>query len=128
VKEVDRVWLACAIDGEGTINEQLKRGKYKTIKVQIGNTSEEFIKKASKLMRTKYYRIHRATRKPFFIVEACKRNLVLEILREVLPHLIIKRDIAEKEIEWIQKNPPLSPSECLKRAHEARRKKFAKLW
>jgi hypothetical protein len=121
LSETQKVWLACAIDGEGSISMK-KNG---LIVVTIANTCEEYVRRASELMNANYYKLKEATAtsKAPYQAQVCSKPKVLELLKELLPYFIVKREKAQQSIDWIQKHPPLSQEEKNRRVSEGKRKR-----
>ena len=105
--EVDKSWLACAIDGEGSVGLRTvgtKREQY--VRIQIANTDYQFMKKISKLTNTKitvrnHYEGHLG-KKVIYWVTINKHKNVLTILELILPYLIIKKKKSKKIILFIK--------------------------
>ena len=106
-KEVDKSWLACAIDGEGSVGIRTigtKREQY--VRIQIANTDYQFMKKVSKLTNTKitarnHYEGHLG-KKIVYWVTINKHKDVLTTLKLILPYLIIKKKKSKKIILFIK--------------------------
>lgn len=108
--EVEKVWLACAIDGEGEIGMQrskMRRGKGYTFQGFIGlsNTHRGFIDygyglcgATSEIQSQKRYENQAPTWR--FRVNASSR--VRGILEAILAYLIIKRGHAETLLEFYE--------------------------
>jgi hypothetical protein len=91
--ELDKVWLACAIDGEGHISIT----KYPEI--IIINTNYAFVAKAARLMKAN---VKPRKDGPYFRARKRKSSIVVAVLEQLLPYLIIKREDAEKAIAIIK--------------------------
>jgi len=93
VKSEDLDWLACAIDGEGTIS-----GNPKSInprfQIAVYNTDYSFAKKAADLMGVKpcplKYKVKGETR-IIYSAYTSRKMTVLKILKQVESRLVIKR-------------------------------------
>lgn len=102
----EAAWLACAIDGEGTLSILDDRGVV-SVRLSVYNTSEEFIRRAEKLMEAHVYRTEPGTasplsRRPIFSAQIGAHEKVLTILHQILPFLIIKRKKALEAIRRIE--------------------------
>jgi len=92
--EVDKAWLAAAIDGEGTISI-VKRGVF----VGVYNKNYDFLLKVQKLFGdgiggiTKHSSCHKYV--------CFRQDINLKILSEILPYLIIKKDNAVQCIDFL---------------------------
>lgn len=110
LSEVEKVWLACAIDGEGEIGMQrskMRRGKGYTFQgfVGLSNTHRGFIDygyglcgATSEIQSQKRYGNQAPTWR--FRVNASSR--VRGILEAILPYLIIKKERAETLLEFYE--------------------------
>ncbi len=102
MKPIDASWLASAIDGEGWIYFREKP----TAQVVVGvcNTYRAYVEKASKLMETTItIQMHGGFgRKMVYRTLTKGHEKSLRTLNAILPFLIIKREKAEKAIEFIQ--------------------------
>lgn len=99
MEEVDKAWLAAAIDGEGSI------GVYKkAVKITIHNANEDFLKKAfslfdgaggisKRLMKSGNY---------CFILNISRQDVVLNVLERILPYLIVKKSNALLCIDFLK--------------------------
>jgi hypothetical protein len=105
----DTIWLACAIDGEGSIimvgvgNPRSGTQKY-TSYVSVTNTNCDFIEKAASIMGTKITP-HQSTfpnSKECFVTITGKQSKIKVILERVLPFLIIKEEHAKLVLEWVE--------------------------
>jgi hypothetical protein len=103
LKDEDLVWLAAAIDGEGSIIHSVnhKRGT-ECWKVEVFNTNREFVEKAAKILGGRIYvREHENPNwSPCYHTEVADRKKLKELLPKLLPYLIIKRGLAQKALEW----------------------------
>ncbi|MEW6557205.1 MAG: LAGLIDADG family homing endonuclease [Elusimicrobiota bacterium] len=90
-------WLSAAIDGEGSIgvNE-----KYNVIWVSISNTNKDFINYAKKLLHGNILiRPKTEKRKTLYKTEIGSKEKISCVLRQVIPFLLIKKDIAKTVLE-----------------------------
>ena len=104
--EVEKSWLACAIDGEGSLGIRstgLKRNQYS--RFMVANTDYKFIKKVSKLTEGKITTQRQSKghlgKKTVYWVTINKHKDVLDILKQILPYLIIKKKKAKRIITFI---------------------------
>lgn len=106
MKEVDKAWLACAIDGEGNIQiRKYKRNTRSPVTIQITNTDRNFLERAKEIVPEGHiYPVRRRRRneRPVYTFNLCEHKAVLNTLVEILPYLIIKKRLAEEAIEFIQ--------------------------
>lgn len=84
VSKEDINWLASAIDGEGSICINNKTG---LVQVVVYNKNYEYAKKAADLMGCKVYQL----RSGIYSAYTNRKMTVLKILKQVEPHLVIKR-------------------------------------
>lgn len=121
---LERVWLACAIDGEGTVffrdnyNDPKFRGRERgrKIGILITNSDFEFISKAKEILGSNKVSFSdrgghrkRIYRTGIFSIDQC-----LDILTQIAPYLIIKQQKAKFIIKHFEQRPRL------KRTEEAR--------
>lgn len=105
IKKEDAIWLACAIDAEGTIS---LRKTYKTGLLQpiasIKNTSKEFIHKFQTLSDTGHHtsKENPPNRKPVYRVEFSRTSFVYAFLIKIKPYLVIKKRHAKLILEFIK--------------------------
>lgn len=93
---VECAWLSCAIDSEGTI--MIFDGKYKTVSLSIANTDENYINYIVMItgVDMKYKSPKRKpNHKPLFTWKIGQHEVVKSILRQVLPYMIVKKNLAE---------------------------------
>ena len=108
MKEIDKAWLAAAVDGEGSIfmikheSKVVKRGFTWRVKLSISNNILAFCKHAQKIANMgRIYtnmRIHEKYKNltHMWVVEAKE---IKQLLIQIKPHLIIKQKQAELVIE-----------------------------
>lgn len=110
VLEADKAWLACAIDGEGSvvIRKGYVKGKgpiYFPI-VSVNNTDARFIEKSRSLFVdlcggcSSRNVVHANGWKPVYRVEVSSFKRVVPLLETILPYLIIKYDRAKNVLAW----------------------------
>lgn len=102
-QEIEKVWLACAIDTDGWIG--IAKTPYGlTPRIRIYNTHLGFVQHAAKLIHRKIKIDIRVTnhpngsRKPCYRVDISGKPCV-SILKEILPYLIIKKERANEGIK-----------------------------
>jgi hypothetical protein len=98
----DLQWLACAIDGEGSIC-----GNNKRFQLTVYNTNYDFAKRAADLIGTKPYPIHyniKGESKIIYSAYTSKKMTILKILSQVEPYLVIKMGNAREVIDSILKS------------------------
>lgn len=104
-------WLAGVIDGEGSIGLYNYGREGRRVLVQIGNTNEKFVKKVravigcgSSVRRHKFASSHKG-RKPMY--HYCLKGSIrcYFVLKQVLPYLIIKKQLAKKILKEIKDLP-----------------------
>lgn len=108
LSEPEKAWLACAVDTDGHIGLKLqsasrhKGGKiyhYKYVMPIIGfsNTHEGIVDKFSKLIEAKPYKSKQGKpyeKRPIFRVSTQNTRKIYEILIQILPYLIAKKERA----------------------------------
>ena len=111
---VECAWLAGVIDGEGSIGlyDYGKQGR--RVMVQATNTNEEFVAKVralvgagSSVMRCYYTsKLAKEPRKLPIYQWGLKGSIrCVEVLKQITPYLIIKKDLALKIIKEVETNP-----------------------
>lgn len=111
LSEIEKVWLACAIDAEGCIGFRHNNG-YKAPFISVVNSHRGWAEYAQFLTGGSFY-IQEDKRgfQTIFKVEIHKRRMVSWVLGQILPYLIIKKDKAIAILEW-QANQPLDQAEA----------------
>ena len=115
--EADRVWLAAVIDCEGTIclgksARKSKRADGSVVRyvtytaiIHLTNTYRPMLERAALLMGTHeavQRRGSRLGRKPVYSVFLRDRKRLLDVLIEIEPHLMEKRELAQRLIDWLR--------------------------
>lgn len=113
LNEVEKAYLACALDSEGTISLFKRKRKYGGMKrfrdhfcprVKIGNSNDEFISYLHSLVGGYIYRnISNKKRNPNWkivkVIVIARWKEISILLEQVLPYMIIKKRQAELLIE-----------------------------
>lgn len=104
-------WLACAVDGEGTITviDARRRGQTQHVYVPIvtvSNCNRAFISRATRLIRQSCgagatCRAHNGVNYPVLKSQVVSQKSCAVLLVDLLPHLIVKRGRAEAILTWI---------------------------
>lgn len=128
--ETDKSWLACAIDSEGSVffrdnTSDLKfksRERGRKVSVVVTNNNYEYITKAQNLLGSNKVSFNdrggnrkRTYRTGIFGIEDC-----LNILNQILPYMIVKRDKVKHMIEHFNKRPRLKRCEVAKQKQSKR--------
>lgn len=112
MNQIEKVWLACAIDAEGSMSLHFtfhKRANSKPIfcaSIEISNTNQDFIKRVSEITgvtsRSKpYLRFDKKHHSPCY-TWGIQRALELEyVLKQIYPYLIIKKTHADVIFKFI---------------------------
>ena len=113
--EVEKVWLACAIDGEGSIQAKDHEGKRAPqVQLFVYNTNVEFVNNAVRILggsKTLDHDNHSwmerhnsfaGFRQQCYRAQCSNHRDTLPILKQILPYLIIKRAKAEKAIQLLE--------------------------
>jgi len=115
----EKTWLAAAIDGEGCLSltfqnhvSATKRRSSQIIPhIRIDNTNPEFCKRAYEITGIGHFRIKDKRRgwqtldskhKVLFTWEDRRQNDITDVLTQILPFLIIKRERAQILINYIE--------------------------
>lgn len=117
LSEVEKAWLAAAIDGEGTIyygmHKSSKRIPFKLYTfVEIANTNREFLENAVRIcgggrIKLMKHVVPRPNRKPCYGFWLARGGTEI-ILPQVLPYLIIKREKAIACLRFLKEHPGIS--------------------
>jgi len=106
MKEVDKAWLAAAVDGEGCIGVY-KNGRGGTyFHFEIVNTNYAFLKKCLDICESGKITVKSEKNgncNRCFIFKICKKESAIKVLEEILPYLIIKRTRAKHTLSWLEK-------------------------
>lgn len=90
-------WLSSAIDGEGSIGFDKKT---RVLRVAVYNTNKEFIDYAQKLLNGNIFiRPKTEIRKVLYRVEIGGKENIINILQQIIPYLLIKKNIAIEVLE-----------------------------
>jgi hypothetical protein len=106
--EMEKVWLACAIDCEGHISFFEVKGRtkpYTRVVLGVTNTSPAFLLRLKDLLpigRIERLKALPTTRTPCYKFMIKGQAKVLSVLQAVEPYLVIKRDKANLAIEFLQ--------------------------
>ncbi len=103
--EAEKAWLASAIDGEGSIIHTNR-----TLLIAVFNTNLDYCKETARLFGTNANISKRESKvkgwKTCYRAVLCGRIAVKEVLQQIMPYLIIKKEHATKLVNWINNNPP----------------------
>lgn len=114
----EKTWIACALDSEGSITEQICDEKKPCrgcphIQIEISNANREYINKIVAIVPDGTIRIKPNPpfgTKPLHVWRLMKQRSVLSLLREIEPHLIIRREKAKEILNRYSQRPvPLHP-------------------
>lgn len=104
--EPEKAWLACAIDGEGSIEPGLCwcRGKPQFHpRILVFNTSLSFVNEAERILGTdvKTRPVNVTTnKKTEYRAGLYDHKGIISILEQIFPYLIVKKEYAEVAIAW----------------------------
>lgn len=108
LSEKDKVWVACAIDCEGSLGVALtKRGFYNPF-ISINNTKRELVQHFRTLIGCLNKHIQLVTRKEIdprknvYAFHLGSASLIYHLLCQIRPYLIIKGQQADLVIEFIE--------------------------
>ena len=109
--KLEAVWLACAIDGEGSFGIYTYIGDGRRALIQIGHTDPKFVKEfrriigcGSSVIRTKHGKQHKG-KKPIYHYSLKGSARCYDVLMQVVPYLITKKAKAKKVIREIERKP-----------------------
>jgi hypothetical protein len=107
---VERAWLAGVIDGEGSIyiskvkSENSKRGFVYAAYLSASNSNFEFVTKVRDIIGRGYVGIKKEKR--FDWSDGCEykgsASVLRGILPQILPHLVIKHEVARRMLEFLE--------------------------
>lgn len=114
LSEVQKTWLACAIDAEGAVGlsaipqKRANKQKVRVYKphVQVGNTYFQFIEHFKELLykRLKIIELDHSgkNQKNVYLYSIFSMPEVYSVLKTISPYLIIKKKQAELVLKWIE--------------------------
>lgn len=99
----DKIWLSGVLDCDGMIGPRRRSdGKFYP-RLFFGNTDLSIVKKVSLIFGSPVYKSKdRAGRKTYYTTTASRNDVVLEILSNILPYLVAKKDRAKELISQIK--------------------------
>lgn len=108
MRQRERAWLAAVIDGEGSITHSYCGSKYckrAHYRLSIGNVNHEFLLRTADLIGFgKISKRRLKTNKlPLYMYVLTDGRVLHNVLSEVLPFLIVKRNKARKILEYLEK-------------------------
>ena len=96
---VDTVWLACAIDSEGSIEIALSSRLALLPRVYVCNNNADFVDYAKAILGcTGKTRVVKGT----LYVTLCQKRRIETVLKRVLPYLLVKRTQAQTIIKFTE--------------------------
>lgn len=109
--EMEKAWLASTIDGEGSIGIYDYGREGRRICIQMGNTSEEYVKRmreiigcGSTVYRHNFHNTHLG-KKPMYHYALKGSARCYKVLKQIIPYLIIKKEKAISMIEEVESKP-----------------------
>jgi len=104
--ELRKIWLACAVDTEGSIHFEKHRGKKHesfSIRISLCNTNLHFVQKAQEICGIGHIGLEpKVVHLPVYRWYIGKASECERILREILPYLIIKKGKAEQALLFLK--------------------------
>jgi hypothetical protein len=111
MKKEEASWLAGVIDGEGSVGLYDYGKEGRRVCIQLANTNEELVSKArsivgcgSQINRTNWHKSHKG-RKVLHLYSLKGSNRCYWVLKQIAPHLIIKKKIAQDIIRELEEKP-----------------------
>ena len=104
INELEKVWLACAIDTEGYIGLRPHHKGYRVL-IQVTNTSAQFMDRLWRMTEVGklYTRLPRKQeRKIIYVWQIHKLDDCLQILKSIQPYLIIKQEQATNMLLYLK--------------------------
>lgn len=114
---IEAAWLAGVIDGEGSIGLYDYGREGRRVLIQVSNTNEAFVNKmreligcGSKVLRTNQHlkkdmRFPHLGRKPIFHYALKGSARCYVVLKQIIPYLIIKKQLAQTIVDEIESKP-----------------------
>lgn len=103
MNEVTKSWLAAAIDFEGSLIFRKVKNNRISYGIFLGNTYKDLVKKTADILGSKVTLAKlQPNRQQYYITNLGSHQKVSEILQEILPYLIYKKEKARKMIESIK--------------------------
>lgn len=105
-------YIACFIDTDGFLGIKEDNRGYKHVKIAFGNTNSKVLKTIKRFLKAKnkimLMKKGKTTlgKKNFYILEIAAYKDCKHILEHVVDKMIIKKERAEKCLEYIMTNPP----------------------
>src|SRR6266550_797987 len=104
--QVEKAWLACAIDSEGSVLcHKTQNALGYRLAIVVYNTNKEFVEWAYKCAGCGTLRVHNPGEKaksfsktPMHIWHLSKQSICVNMLEQLIPFLIIKRTKAEAAV------------------------------
>lgn len=130
----EAAWLAGVIDGEGSIGLYNYGKEGRRVLIQMSNTNKAFVEKVrhvigcgSNVVRHKFSGAHKG-RKPIYHYTLKGSARCYIILKQILPFLIIKKEVAKKIIKEIEEKPFGRWKNCTKEARQKQSNWAKKSW
>ena len=127
-------WLAAVIDGEGSIGLYNYGKEGRRVCIQISNTNKNFITEmrriigcGSQINRTNWHKSHKG-RKPMYLYSLKGSNRCYWILKQIIPYLIIKREVALSIIKELENKPFGRWINCTEEYRKLNSKRLKKEW
>lgn len=108
LQEKDKVWLACAIDCEGSLGIALFKKHFYCPFISINNTKRELLERFRSLVNRPEKAIRLSTRKQgdprkdIYIFDIQSASLIYRLLGQIRSHLIVKGRQADLVMEFIK--------------------------
>jgi hypothetical protein len=131
----EAAWLAGVIDGEGSIGLYDYGREGRRVSIQMGNTSEDFVKEMKRIIggvgstvfRIKFGPSHKG-RKPMYHYVLKGSLRCYFVLKQVIPYLIIKKDKAKSIVKKLESEPFGKWKNTTKEAKRRASVRAKKLW
>ena len=111
--EVEKSWLACALDGEGCLG-QYEYNEGRRISIQIGNTNRDFVEEFKRIIgcgssvmcyKRPFTNPSHYGKKPMYYYQLNGSKRCAEVLIQILPYLIIKKEKANNILLEMELRP-----------------------
>ena len=104
MEEVDKAWLAAAIDGEGSITIPNRQPV-----ISVANGNREFLEKVHRLFGCdEGVGIHRRVQQRVDYISVIyrfttsRRDLIMNVLPQIIPYMIVKKSNAIEMMHWFE--------------------------
>jgi len=107
--EGEKMWISGCIDCDGSIGFSKSR-TYLYASVTFYNNNKQIVDNMSKLLGSKTYKYKhntklKANQEFYYQTKVGSKKKVENLLKLLIPYLIVKKDKAIEVVQWLEKNP-----------------------